>query len=292
MSETIKLILVKPTVSIADLSVEIDASNLGIKTANTSIPPTRFNLLSDEKMRKFQEIKQKVFNDIAEKAVTIDWQEGIDLHVEDDMTIFGFSKRRDVLNDLNLNDYLYFMSEEMVDDFNKRFSLYEEEFNELIEEILNSYDKMINNSFLKILSDFPSVKFIEKDLRNRIVEQEDFENTSEISCGLIDIWLNESDSIIKRCLREATLTADTVLAKILRNRKDTNNFGKTLELIEKAIQRIEKYNVTMDRNTEDIIEDLKKLHSIYRNNKEASKYDEEMLLEDILNKSDNILLNR
>ena len=292
MSKTIKLILVKPTVSIADLSVEIDASNLGIKTANTSIPPTRFNLLSDEKMRKFQEIKQKVFNDIAEKAVTIDWQEGIDLHVEDDMTIFGFSKRRDVLNDLNLNDYLYFMSEEMVDDFNKRFSLYEEEFNELIEEILNSYDKMINNSFLKILSDFPSVKFIEKDLRNRIVEQEDFENTSEISCGLIDIWLNESDSIIKRCLREATLTADTVLAKILRNRKDTNNFGKTLELIEKAIQRIEKYNVTMDRNTEDIIEDLKKLHSIYRNNKEASKYDEEMLLEDILNKSDNILLNR
>ncbi|MEC1759849.1 hypothetical protein [Schinkia azotoformans] len=290
MSEKIKLMLVKPTVYIGDLSVKINASNLGIKMANTSISPIRFNLMSDEIMRKFQELKQKVFNDIAETAVTIEWQEGIDLHVEDDMT-FGFPKRRDVLNDVRLNDYLYFMSEEMVEDFTKRFSSYEEEFDKLIEEILYSYDDMINNSFLKILSDFPSVKFIEKDLRNLLAKKEGFENSSEISCGFIDIWLNESDSIIKRCLREVFMTADTIVGRIIRYRyrNDNNDSGKIVELIEKGTQRIEKYNVTSDRNAEGIIDDLKKLHSIYKNTNKASVFDEDKLLDDISDKSDNIL---
>lgn len=282
MESGVGFVLVKPSVHFEDLFLEIEPSDLGIQTTNVSIPPIRFNLLSDEILDKIHELRQKVFDDIAETAILIQWEEdGINIYFEDSISLYGFPKNREEQGAVRFNDYLYLMTGKFYEDFYNRFDEYDDEFYELLGEIEDTYDEMIETAFDKIVSDFPSVKPIESKLMQGVTTKDEFINQSKIELGYADIWLNEHDAIIQGCLREAYKTGEA-MASNLRRRKNPEVFEKLKNLIKRAIYRIEKYNVTDDNHILKIIENLKKLDAIYNNNARAKKlYDEEQLLKEI-----------
>ncbi|RFB18202.1 hypothetical protein DZB84_04610 [Bacillus sp. HNG] len=288
MSKVVGMVLVKPTVFMQDSSVEIKADQLGVATKHISLSPIRLNLLTDEMELKIKQFKQKVFEDIAETAITIEWKNGLDIGFEDDIALFGFPKKRETLEAVSFSDYLFLMTEEMMPGFKARFSLYEEQFNEIIIEIADSYDDMINSSFVNIFKVFPSVKAVESDLRNGLLDRDTFRNFSKISCGIIDVGLKVSGVILQSCLREAKLTAYTIATRLIADH-DNNNIVNKFKTVEKAIQRMEKYNVVKDSSINELIENFKKLLSLY-NQTEVKEYDQYKLLEELLHESNNMLI--
>lgn len=277
MLEKVKLLITKPTVHIEDLSVEIELNQLGIQTNNITVPPIRINLLPDDILERYRQIKQQIFNDLVDTALTFEWNNGKNLHVADDLI---FAKKEVPLN-FRFNDYLYFLDESNLKSFTEKFHSIEYEFESLLEEIVTNYDEFINIAFKRLVSNFPSVKFIENEIKSDLLDSEQFAEFSEIDCGFFEVWLEETEPIIKKCKKEIFVTANTIVTNLLFD--DESGLELKYKPIGKAISRIKKYNVTKDKKVDNIIKQLEDLYLNWEDFKGLSKSKRQVMLGKISN---------
>ncbi|MEL4026690.1 hypothetical protein [Lysinibacillus endophyticus] len=262
MLEKVKLLITKPTLHIEDLSMEIELNQLGIQTNNITIPPIRINLLSDELLERYRQIKQQLFNHLVDTAITFEWNKGNNLHVEDDLTFAKNWSKREVPLNFRFNDYLYFLDESNLESFTEKFHSIEYEFESLLEEIVTNYDEIINIAFKRLVSNFPSVKFIENEIKSDLLDSEQFAELSEIDCGFFEVWLEETEPIIQKCKKEIFVTANTIVTTLLFMDNNESEWNLKYKYIGKAIARIKKYNVIKDKKVDNV---LKKLEHLYLN---------------------------
>lgn len=265
----VELIMVKPVIFFEDVSVEIEPEKLGIDISSNLISPIRFELLSKESRDRIENLKFEVFKDIADSAISIEWKNQARWYLEDSIAVYGFPRRRDKYKEVDLNDNLFFMTKEAYEAFDYRFTDYKEEFNSILEEILYSYDSMIEESLDKICNNNSNIALIKDDLRKQVINAESFKSESIMECSGKTVSFKESDDIFSYCYKEAIDTANTIAVSSLF--KEKNKFIIDSAIIDKAIVKMEKCNVKKNIDISNLINDFKQIKEMLDDKKHNEK---------------------
>ncbi|MEL3961904.1 hypothetical protein MKZ01_11545 [Lysinibacillus endophyticus] len=265
----VELIMVKPVIFFEDVSVEIEPEKLGIDISSNLISPIRFELLSKESRDRIENLKFEVFKDIADSAISIEWKNQARWYLEDSITVYGFPRRRDKYKEVDLNDNLFFMTKEAYEAFDYRFTDYKEEFNSILEEILYSYDSMIEESLDKICNNNSNIALIKDYLRKQVINAESFKSESIMECSGKTVSFKESDDIFSYCYKEAIDTANTIAVSSLF--KEKNKFIIDSAIIDKAIVKMGKCNVKKNIDISNLINDFKQIKEMLDDKKHNEK---------------------
>ena len=202
MIETIKLLWVRPTYVMPNVSVSLSKEDLKL-SEKLSIEPITVNAVPESVLEEFKQLQMEFFCELADNAITFDLRDNQGLYVEDNI-LFGSLQHKEKRNEFKrFTDYMFLIKDSNKEKIMSIFDALKVRYEMLIKRLLSQLDHYISETVGEIINNFPELKYKENDfkviLRDNAILLED----ATMDIEFYKITLSEDDAIIKRCIDEA-----------------------------------------------------------------------------------------